>query len=65
MKAHEVQPGFRFLDEETGVVYRVEQVKPPEEGRVTIVTRYTDQNRTKTFTFEADAEVGITKPGQP
>jgi hypothetical protein len=65
MKANQIKPGDRFLDSETGVVYRVEQVQPPTEGYVTVIVRYTEQNLTRTFTWETDAEVNITERGKP
>lgn len=57
MKAHEIKPGDRWLDSETGVVYRVEAVTQPEDGRVVATVRYSDQNRTRTLSWDTDQEV--------
>ena len=65
MIAHQIKPGDRFLDEETLIIYRIETVQPPENGQVVVVARYSEQQRTRTFTWDADADVPNITRRQP
>lgn len=63
MKAHEVKPGDRWLDSETLVIYRIEEVRPPQDGRVVVVARYSEQQRTRLLAWDSGQEVpNLTRP---